>query len=114
MSELVALDVGGTHARFALATVAADGAIALGEPVTFKTSDYVGMLEEVWDACPDVRNAWVFGRESWDDLLTRAEGKLRRKTSREDPRPDDVRSANDRPDAAPSPGARRSGPCGRD
>ena len=39
-TELVALDVGGTHARFALASIGADGAIAVGEPVTLKTSDY--------------------------------------------------------------------------
>ncbi len=37
--ELVALDVGGTHARFALAKVN-NGTIKLGEPVTLKTSDY--------------------------------------------------------------------------
>jgi len=44
MKELVAVDVGGTHARFALATIGADGAITLGEPVTLKTSDYASLL----------------------------------------------------------------------
>ena len=48
MTDLVALDVGGTHARFALAKVEADGAIALGEPVTLATQDYTG-LEDAWD-----------------------------------------------------------------
>ena len=47
MTELVALDIGGTHARFALASIGADGAITLGEPVTLKTADYPG-LEEAW------------------------------------------------------------------
>ncbi|NNM47255.1 AMP-binding protein [Knoellia koreensis] len=42
---------------------------------SFKTSDYVAMLGEVRDsgAVPDVRNAWVFGQSSWDELLVRAE-----------------------------------------
>jgi glucokinase len=44
MKELVAVDVGGTHARFALAAIGADGAITLGEPVTLKTSDYASLL----------------------------------------------------------------------
>ena len=48
MTDLVALDVGGTHARFALASIAADGTIALGEPVTLKTSDYVS-LQTAWE-----------------------------------------------------------------
>ena len=47
--ELVALDIGGTHARFAIATLAADGSIALGAPVTLKTSDHVS-LETAWEA----------------------------------------------------------------
>lgn len=38
--ELVSVDIGGTHARFAIATVAADGAIALGETVTLRTADH--------------------------------------------------------------------------
>ncbi len=48
-TQLVALDIGGTHARFALAEIAADGAIALQEPVTLKTDDF-GSLQEAWDA----------------------------------------------------------------
>ena len=43
MTDLVALDVGGTHARFALASIGADGAISLGEPVTLNTGDYPGL-----------------------------------------------------------------------
>ena len=39
---------------------------------SFKTSDYVAMLAEVREACPDVRDAWVFGQDSWAGLLDRA------------------------------------------
>jgi len=38
--ELVTVDIGGTHARFALATIAADGSIALDEEVTLRTKDH--------------------------------------------------------------------------
>jgi glucokinase len=38
--RLVAVDVGGTHARFAIAEVAAGKVIALGEAVTLKTADH--------------------------------------------------------------------------
>ena len=48
MTELVAMDVGGTHARFARAKVGTGGAIALGEPVTLKTSDFAS-LETAWE-----------------------------------------------------------------
>lgn len=48
-TELVALDVGGTHARFALASVARDGSLSLDEPVTFRTSDYAS-LHTAWEA----------------------------------------------------------------
>ena len=48
MTELVAIDVGGTHARFALAAVGADGAISLGEPVTLQTSDHAS-LQTAWE-----------------------------------------------------------------
>jgi glucokinase len=48
VTDLVAIDVGGTHARFALATVGGDGTIALGAPVTLKTSDHVS-LQTAWE-----------------------------------------------------------------
>ncbi|PEQ12768.1 glucokinase [Novosphingobium sp. PC22D] len=48
MTSLVALDIGGTHARFAHAEIGADGAVALDEPVTLKTSDYVS-LNTAWE-----------------------------------------------------------------
>jgi glucokinase len=46
--ELVAADIGGTHARFALATVT-DGNIALGPEAVLKTGDFAG-LAEAWRA----------------------------------------------------------------
>ncbi|MGC1270026.1 MAG: glucokinase [Croceibacterium sp.] len=48
MVDLVAVDVGGTHARFALASITGDGAIALGEPTTLKTSDFASM-QTAWE-----------------------------------------------------------------
>lgn len=48
MTQLVALDIGGTHARFAHAEIGAEGGITLGEPVTLKTSDYVS-LNTAWE-----------------------------------------------------------------
>lgn len=47
MTELVALDVGGTHARFARARIEGE-TIALDEPVTLKTSDYAS-LQTAWE-----------------------------------------------------------------
>jgi glucokinase len=52
MIELVAVDVGGTHARFARATVGDDGGIKLGEVSTLKTGDFVS-LQTAWDAYRD-------------------------------------------------------------
>lgn len=48
-TELVAVDIGGTHARFALTSVGRDGAIKLGEPVTLHTSDHAS-FETAWQA----------------------------------------------------------------
>ena len=64
MTDLVAVDIGGTHARFALASVGPDGAIHLGEPVTLKTSDYAS-LTTAWEdferrcGCPVPRAAAI-------------------------------------------------------
>lgn len=49
MTDLVTVDIGGTHARFARAQVAADGGIELGDVRVLKTDDYVG-LQTAWDA----------------------------------------------------------------
>lgn len=48
MTELVTVDIGGTHARFALARVAAGGAIALDEPVTLHTRDHAS-FQTAWE-----------------------------------------------------------------
>jgi glucokinase len=48
MAELVAIDIGGTHARFALASVGSDGAIALAEPVTLQTRDHAS-FQTAWE-----------------------------------------------------------------
>jgi len=48
MTPLVAVDIGGTNARFALASIGTDGAITLGEPVTLHTSDYAS-LQTAWE-----------------------------------------------------------------
>lgn len=47
--KIAALDIGGTHARLAIATLAASGSIDLDPPVTLKTSDYPG-IEAAWHA----------------------------------------------------------------
>jgi glucokinase len=46
--QLVTVDIGGTHARFALATVAPDGAIELGEPATLHTRDHAS-FQTAWE-----------------------------------------------------------------
>lgn len=47
-TALVTVDIGGTHARFALAEIAADGAITLGEPVTLHTRDHAS-FQTAWE-----------------------------------------------------------------
>jgi len=48
VSEIVAVDIGGTHARFALAEVGEGRVLSLGEACTLRTSDYPG-LEAAWE-----------------------------------------------------------------
>ncbi|WP_353226933.1 glucokinase [Novosphingobium sp.] len=45
--RLVAVDIGGTHARFAIAEVSAGKVVALGEAVTLKTADH-GSFQLAW------------------------------------------------------------------
>ena len=47
--KLVSVDLGGTHARFALAEVADGRVVSLGEPVTLKTAEYAS-LQTAWEA----------------------------------------------------------------
>ena len=51
-TELVAADIGGTHARFAIAQVEGGRVLELGEALTLKTGDYPG-LAEAWQAFAD-------------------------------------------------------------
>jgi glucokinase len=47
--ELVTVDIGGTHARFAIATVGAEGGVTLGETVTLRTADHA-TFASAWHA----------------------------------------------------------------
>lgn len=53
MTKLVAVDIGGTHARFAIAEIARDGAITLGEPATLHTKDHAS-FQTAWDAFREI------------------------------------------------------------
>lgn len=55
--EVVAVDIGGTHARFAIAKVEGGRVVHLGEPVTLKTADH-GSFQLAWQA-----SAKIFGRD---------------------------------------------------
>ena len=46
--EIVAVDIGGTHARFAIATLGEDGSIELGEPETLHTDDHAS-FQTAWE-----------------------------------------------------------------
>lgn len=48
MNEIVAVDIGGTHARFAIATIAHGRVAQLGEPVTLKTAEHAS-LQTAWE-----------------------------------------------------------------
>ena len=52
--KLVAVDIGGTHARFAIATVADDGRIELGEVETLHTEDHAS-FQTAWEDFRDRR-----------------------------------------------------------
>ncbi len=58
MTQIVAVDIGGTHARFALATIADDGTISLGDPITLHTDDHASF------------------QTAWEDFRVRAGGSL--------------------------------------
>jgi glucokinase len=49
MREVVVVDVGGTHARFAIASMGADGAITLDDPETLHTADHAS-FQTAWEA----------------------------------------------------------------
>lgn len=47
--QVVSVDIGGTHARFAIAEVADGRVVSLGEPTTMKTAEH-GSLQLAWEA----------------------------------------------------------------
>lgn len=47
--EIVAADIGGTHARFAIAEVADRRVVSLGQTLTVKTADHAS-LQTAWEA----------------------------------------------------------------
>jgi glucokinase len=49
VTEIVAADVGGTHARFAIAEVEGGRVLSLGEPVTLKTAEFAS-FQTAWAA----------------------------------------------------------------
>jgi glucokinase len=48
VTEIVAVDIGGTHARFAFATLEGGRVVALGEATTLKTSEHAS-LQTAWE-----------------------------------------------------------------
>lgn len=46
-TSLVAVDIGGTHARFAIATAGSDGSVTLGEALTLQTRDHAS-FQTAW------------------------------------------------------------------
>lgn len=58
MRRIVASDIGGTHARFAIATIDGSRVAALGEPVTLKTGEHAS-FQTAWEE---------FGRRTGEPL----------------------------------------------
>jgi glucokinase len=54
MIEVVAADIGGTHARFAIACVENGQVASLGDPVTLKAAEYAS-LQTAWQAFGEVK-----------------------------------------------------------
>ena len=48
MTDIVTVDIGGTHARFAIASIGDDGTIALDEPITLHTEDHAS-FQTAWE-----------------------------------------------------------------
>ena len=73
--QLVAVDIGGTPARFAIATIAEDGAISLDDPETLHTADHVS-FQTAWEDyrerkgghLPDAVSLAIAGRTSGDAI----------------------------------------------
>ncbi|MEY4270033.1 MAG: hypothetical protein RLZZ58_1249 [Pseudomonadota bacterium] len=48
MTEIVTVDIGGTHARFAFADVGGGGVVSLSDPVTLKTAEHAS-FQTAWE-----------------------------------------------------------------
>ncbi|RJY09164.1 glucokinase [Aurantiacibacter aquimixticola] len=48
MTDIVSVDIGGTHARFTIASCGADGTIAMDEPITLHTEDHAS-FQTAWE-----------------------------------------------------------------
>ena len=68
--ELVSVDIGGTHARFAIASVGADGTIELGEPETLHTKDHAS-FQTAWEDFRDRKGGSLPPRVSLSVAVTR-------------------------------------------
>lgn len=53
-ARLVTVDIGGTHARFALADIAADGTITLADPVTLHTDEHAS-FQTAWEHFSEIQ-----------------------------------------------------------
>lgn len=53
--QIVAVDIGGTHARFAIARVGGDGSVALDKPVTLQTRDHAS-LQTAWERFAEIQD----------------------------------------------------------
>ena len=59
-TTIVTVDIGGTHARFALAAIAADGTITLGEPETLHTKDHAS-FQTAWEHFAELQGSALPG-----------------------------------------------------
>ncbi len=48
MRQVVAVDIGGTHARFSIASIASDGSISMDDPETLHTDDHAS-FQTAWE-----------------------------------------------------------------
>lgn len=56
MTQVVAVDIGGTHARFAIAEIAGGKVLELGEAVTLKTADHAS-FQTAWEDYGQIRGS---------------------------------------------------------
>ena len=96
MRQIATADVGGTHARFALATIDGGQVVELGEPVTLKTAEH-GSFQLAWQE---------FGRRSGGELPNELVDRLRGAGRRRDAQAHQ-QSVGDPPGADQGPARRR-------